>query len=93
MVETKVTPQKTDFDMAISLPEEYVGKEVHVVFYMDEEVKNHNEWESDIQKLEAPTQKEGKKTMANFWGIISDQTAEILHREVGQNRNGWDKNI
>ena len=70
-----------------------MGKEVHVVFYIDEEVKSHNEWESDIQILEASTQKERKKTMANFWGIISDNTAETLYREVGQNRNGWDKNI
>lgn len=28
-----------DFKMAVSLPVSYVGKEVHVLFYIDEEVK------------------------------------------------------
>ena len=39
MVQTVVTPQKTNFDMSVSLPSDYVGKEVHVLFYIDEEVK------------------------------------------------------
>ena len=39
MVQTIVTPEKANFDMAVSLPVDYVGKEVHVLFYIDEEVK------------------------------------------------------
>ncbi len=39
MIQTVVTPQKADFDMSVSLPGAYVGKEVHVLFYIDEEVK------------------------------------------------------
>jgi hypothetical protein len=39
MVQTVVTLQKMDFKMAVSLPVSYVGKEVHVLFYIDEEVK------------------------------------------------------
>ena len=39
MVQTTVRPKNSDFDMAVSLPNNYVGKEVHVLFYIDEEVK------------------------------------------------------
>jgi len=42
MVQTVVTLQKMDFKMAVSLPVGYVGKEVHVLFYIDEEVKKTN---------------------------------------------------
>lgn len=40
MVQTIVRPKDNNFDMSVSLPQEYVGKEVHVLFYIDEEVKN-----------------------------------------------------
>ena len=39
MIETVVTPQNSNFDMSVSLPDDFVGKEVHVLFYIDEEVK------------------------------------------------------
>ncbi len=39
MIQTVITPDKTIFDMTVSLPEAYVGKEVHVLFYLDDEVK------------------------------------------------------
>lgn len=38
MIQTVVTPQKKDFDLPVSLPADYVGKEVHILFYVDEPV-------------------------------------------------------
>ena len=39
MIQTIITPQKTKFDITVSLPDDYVGKEVHVLFYIDQKVK------------------------------------------------------
>lgn len=40
MIRTIVTPPQMQFDMSVSLPNDYVGKQVHVLFYIDDEVKN-----------------------------------------------------
>ena len=59
MIQAVVTPQKKDFDMAVSLPADYVGKEVHVLFFIDDEVrkttvslskKNHQTFSGYLQK-------------------------------------------
>ena len=40
MVQTIVTPQKTNLDLSVLLPDNYVGKQVHVLFYTDDEMSN-----------------------------------------------------
>lgn len=60
-------------NIKISIPQEYVGKPIEVTFLSLEELE-HND---------------SKKTMADFWGTISDETAKILHEEVNQNRKEW----
>ncbi len=40
MIQTIVTPAHKQFDMSVLLPNNYVGKQVHVLFYIDDEVKN-----------------------------------------------------
>lgn len=34
-----------------------------------------------------------KKTMADFWAILSDATAEDLHKQTLQSRKEWDDRL
>jgi len=77
MIQTVVTPQKTDFDMAVSLPADYVGKEVHVLFYIDEEVK----------KTTASVLP--KKNPSEYFGTISEEEGEKMQAYVTQSRMEW----
>ena len=67
----------TQTNISLSIPDHYIGKPIEVTFLALEELE----------------QKPAKKTMADFWGVISDKTAEALHRQVEQSRNEWDSNI
>lgn len=67
----------TDTNISLSIPEDYIGKPIEVTFLA-------------LEEIEA---KPGSKTMADFWGVISDRTAEVLHQEVEQSRKEWDSNI
>jgi hypothetical protein len=82
MVRTIVTPQKTDFDMAVSLPADYIGKKVHVFFYIDEEVKN-----TTASVLPS------KKKPSDFFGTLSKEEGEKMQDYVTQSRNEWERNI
>ena len=81
MVQTVVTPQKTNFDMSVSLPLDYVGKEVHVLFYIDEEVKN-----TTASVLP-------KKKTSDFFGILTKEEGERFQQHIQQIRGEWDRDI
>ena len=81
MVQTVVTPQKTTFDMSISLPADYVGKVVHVLFYIDEEVKN-----TTASVLP-------KKKPSDFFGILTKDEGDSFQQHIEQIRNEWNTNI
>jgi hypothetical protein len=81
MIQTIVTPQNTDFDMSVSLPDDYVGKEVHVLFYIDEEVK---ETHASISS---------KKKPSDFFGTLSREEGEKMQAYVTQSRNEWERNF
>lgn len=57
----------------ISIPDEHVGKPIEVTYISLEELEKNSP----------------KKTMGEFWGIISDETAKVFHDEVNQNRKEW----
>lgn len=67
----------TNTNINLSIPQDYVGKPIEVTFLALEELE----------------QKPAKKTMADFWGIMSDETAKVLHKQVEQSRNEWNNNI
>jgi hypothetical protein len=47
-----------------------------------------------VYAVEELIDEEPKKSgMANFWGIISDETANELHKQVEKGRNEWDRDI
>jgi len=81
MVQTIVTPQKTNFDMSVSLPIDYVGKEVHVLFYIDEEVKT-------TKSSVLPTKKP-----SDFFGTLSKEEGEKMQAYVIKTRDEWDRNF
>lgn len=67
----------TDINITLSIPEDYVGKPIEITFLALEELEP----------------KSPKKTMADFWGVISDQTAQTLHQQVEQSRSEWYNSI
>lgn len=81
MVQTVVTPKKEDFDMRVILPSDYVGKEVHVLFYTEEEVKKTT---SSLLP---------KKKPSDFFGILTKKEGEKFDKHIRQMRGEWERNI
>ena len=81
MIQTTVHPQKENFDMQVTLPADYVGKEVHVLFYIDDEVQ-----QATASTL--PTKKP-----SDFFGTLSTEEGEKMQTYVTQSRNEWERNF
>jgi len=75
MIRTSITPDKADIVLAI--PAEYIGKKLEVLLYAIEEVK-------EAPATPAPT-------MAQFWGILSDESAQALREQSEVSRNEWER--
>jgi hypothetical protein len=80
MIQTTVCPNKENFDMQVSLPADYIGKEVHVLFYVDEEVK-----QTTASVLP------GRKP-SDFFGTLNTEDGEKLQAYITQSRNEWERN-
>lgn len=80
MIQTIVTPEKTDFNMAVTLPDDYVGKKVYVLFYVDEEVKKTT---ASILSTKKPS---------DFFGTLSFEDGEKMQTYITQSRNEWERN-
>ena len=65
-------------EVLITIPKDYVGRELEITFLATDEL---------IEK------KPQKNTMAKFWGVISNETTEILHKHVEESRNEWERDI
>jgi protein tyrosine phosphatase len=59
----------------LAIPKDYVGKEIEITILA-------------LDELAASKPISG--TMADFWDIISDDTANTLHKDVEQARNEWE---
>ncbi len=81
MVQTTITPKKTDLDISILLPDAYVGKEVHVLIYTDDEVNN------------TPAAVLPKRKPSDYAGTLSKETAHRLLKEIEKSRNEWGQDI
>ncbi|MEX8548524.1 MAG: hypothetical protein V5804_13055 [Mucilaginibacter sp.] len=79
MIQTIVTPEKTNFDMAVSLPANYVGRQVRVLFYINEEVKNTT---ASILPTKKPS---------DFFGTLSLEEGEKMQAYINQSRNEWER--
>ncbi len=67
--------------MMVSLPVDYVGKEVHVLFYIDEEVK---ETKASILPTKKPS---------DFFSTLSLEEGEKMQKYINQSRNEWERNL
>ena len=81
MVQTIVRPKESSFDMTVSLPTDYIGKEVHVLFYIDEEIKKTT---STVLS---------KKKPSDFFGILNKEEGEKFESHINKIRTEWDRNI
>lgn len=69
MIRTSITPKRQD--ISLTVPEEYVGKKVEILYYLVDELH------------EMPIE---KNNMEQFWGMLSDESALELHKLTFQNR-------
>ena len=81
MVQTIVRPKENNFDMSVSLPLEYVGKEVHVLFYIDEEVKS-----TTVSVISS-------KKPSDFFGILTEKEGDNFDMHLNNIRKEWERNI
>jgi hypothetical protein len=81
MVQTIVRPKESSFDMTVSLPTDYIGKEVHVLFYIDDEI---NMTTSTVLP---------KKKPSDFFGILNKEEGDKFDNHINKIRTEWDRNI
>lgn len=81
MILQVITPQQEVFNLPVSLPKDYLGKQVHCLFYIEEEAKNISVTEP------------AKKKPSDFFGILTKTEGENFHQHIEQIRGEWDKNI
>jgi len=82
MVLQVITPQNETYDLKVSFPKDYVGKQVHCLFYTEEEAKNNN-------SVNMPQ----KKKPSDFFGTMSKEEGEKMQAHITQSRNEWDRTI
>ena len=81
MILQVITPEKEVFDLPVTLPKNYLGKEVHCLFYIEEEAKS-----VAIPSVAA-------KKPSDFFGILNAEEAESFEKHIQQIRGEWDRNI
>ena len=81
MIERIVTTQKTSLDISVSVPDDYVGKPLHVLIYSDDEAKN------TISSMFS------KKKPSDFFGTLSLEEGEKLHEYVTKSRKEWERDF
>jgi putative transposon-encoded protein len=78
MIQATIIPQKTDVNF--SFPKDYIGKKVHAIFYIEDEIS------------QMPNAVPSKKP-SDFFGTLSAEEGEKMHLHATQTRNEWDRNI
>ena len=77
MIRTVIKPDKKY--IKLDIPEAYIGKEIEITYLLLNELNNETS--------------KPKKTMKDFWGKLSDDTAKKLHKHVAQSRDEWERSI
>jgi len=80
MIRTTLTPQDTNLQLSLNIPEDYVGKKIEVLIFAVDEAKEHS-----IAKNKA----------ARYRGALqlSDEQYIDLQQHVKNIRNEWDRDI
>ncbi|AXR60308.1 hypothetical protein [Leptospira mayottensis] len=72
MIRTRITPKNTD--LHLSIPEMYVGKNIEVLLYAVDEIK---------EEPKSPV------TMKDFRGTLSKESAAKLQEKIQKEREEW----
>jgi hypothetical protein len=81
MILQVITPQMETFNLPVSFPKDYLGKQVHCLFYITEETKTVS--------LVAPS----RKKPSDFFGIFNKNEADNFEKHTQQIRKEWDRSI
>ena len=81
MIQTIVTSDKANVDISVLMPDNYIGKEVHVLLYIDDEVNN-----AKVSVLP-------KKKPSDYFGTLSLEEGEKLQEYIIQSRKEWERDI
>ena len=76
MIRTTITPKNND--LHLSLPDNYIGKEIEVILFSKDEMQN------DIRK---------KDTLVDLKGLFSKEEATAFINQIDKNREEWDNTI
>jgi len=75
MIQTIFTPEREDTVFAVQLPQDYVGRKVRVLFYIDAEIKN------------IPSIIKSDKKPSDFFGMFTKAEGEQFDKHIQQMRN------
>jgi hypothetical protein len=78
MIQATIIPQKTDVNF--SFPKNYIGKKVHAIFYIEDEITNI----STIVPQKKPS---------DFFGILTTEEADKFEKHTQQMRKEWNRDI
>ena len=78
MLHTTIIPDNTL--LQINIPENYVGKKVYAIFYVDDEITQINNSTST-------------KKPSDFFGTLSSEEGANMHKYLIKSREEWDRNI
>lgn len=82
MVLQLITPEKEIFDLKVSLPKNYLGKEVHCLFYIEDEAQNS----TNISLIKT-------KKPSDFFGSLDKESGDKLIKHVSNSRQEWERGI
>ena len=63
-------------NLSISIPAEYIGKPIEITCMALDEFE---------------TKPGTKKSMSDFWGVLSDVSADDMRKQVTQSRKEWEE--
>ena len=81
MVQTVVTPEKANLYISVQLPESYIGRQVHILFYTDDEMKTTN---ASVLP---------KKRPSDFFGTLSVEEGDKMLEYITKSRKEWERDI
>lgn len=70
MILQVITPKSITIDLSVNIPQNYVGKEVHCLFYIKEEIDNTEEISDK------------KKKPSDFLGILNEKEAKKFEAHI-----------
>ena len=78
MIRTFVTPSKSNFNLILYLPQDYLGQELEIIVFKKQEGLIINKPENK---------------MSDFVGIFSDNEYQNLKQLTEQSREEWNRNF